>query len=311
MSFWQSILGTPKNSDADTGHAPSAPQHRGRNVAVTGRILTLRSPTFFGRAHISPNGRWVVGRRDADVASGRGGCRDSGNGLVLLVDLLADAVVLELTSLARPTDAAVADNGILAVVDTGFGLALASTFLVFDVAGRPLLTRHFQANLCSIGLSRCGRFAAAQTCNNPESDDGNRLEVSAVAPARTLFSRTPATAWADAYDFDAPGGRLEQVRVHVRALGWFRHAADGTFLDAAEYFDARLTRGDYADALMAADELLARSSSLADAQRCLDAADRALQVGAAADVRWSAQARQTPGRSLRTAGRPSRCDGRV
>lgn len=314
MSLWSQFFGRPaaESSSEQSDPAPAAtptvgPPSAARNATIAGRFLTLRSPGFFGVAYVSRDGRWVVGCFDGDEASSRGGCRDSGNGRVVLVDLPADQVIVEVNSLARPMDAAVADNGSFAVLDRGFGMSLESTLLVFDEAGGQRFTRHFHANTDSIGLSRCGKFAVAQTANNPDSTDGDALWLFDVSGGKELFSRPPATEWAREYDFDVDveAGELRAVRAKVGELGWFRYSASGDFMDEAAYFAARLERGDYADTLLAARELLDREAGPSAPARCVAAADRALEAGATDDRGWCTEAHRIRGEAYERMDRPA------
>lgn len=278
----------------------SAPR-RIRNVALRDDWLTLTQPDFFGRAHLSPNNRWIVGCNDSDGV-GKGGHREAGNGRVILVDYSSDQVIHEQSCFARPMDAAVSNTGSYIVQDGGFGSALTGDVVAIGVDGNERHRRRYSANVYNIGLSQCGRYAAVQTANAP-SDDGNLLEVLDLDCGTTLFAVQPATGWADKYSFEVDAeGRLKALGVEHKGLGSFTYSASGEFQDVQEFQAAQLEKGDYATKLMAARDLLKTAATLDNARKTLSTADSALAGGAKDRPDWSSIAHRVRGESYEVLG---------
>ena len=271
-----------------------------RNVELNRKWLTLYQPDFFGRAHHSPNKRWIVGCDDSD-GNGRGGYREAGNGRVILVDYQADKVMHELTKFARPVDAVVSDVGSYIVHDSGFGDTLQGDVIAIDAAGEEMFRRHYSANVFNIGLSPCGRFAAVQTANAP-NEDGNIFEVLDINLGVVIFTVPPATGWAKNYLFNMDNnGDLCEIVEH-KDLGCFRYSATGDFQDSEAFQAAQLDKGDYATKLMAAQNLLKTDFAPDNAQKALSVADSALSEGANGRSDWAAVAHRVRGESYELLG---------
>lgn len=272
-----------------------------RNAVVRNNWLTLTHPNFFGRAHHSPNKRWIAGCNDSDGV-GRGGYRERGNGRVILVDSQLDKVMHELTCFARPMDAAVSDAGTYIVHDSGFGSALQGDVIALDVEGHERHRRHYSANVLNVGLSKCGRYAAVQTCNAP-SDDGNLLEVLDFDRGCAVFSVRPTTGWADKYLFDVDAkGHLKAIGVEHRDLGRFSYSASGEFQDTQTFQAARLDKGDYSTKLMGARDLLKADPTQDNARKALTTANVALAEGAKDMSDWGAIAHRIRGDAYEVLG---------
>ena len=272
-----------------------------RNAELDGKWLTLNRPSFFGKAHTSPDERWIVACNDSD-GKGHGGFRTKGNGRVILVDYLSDKIMHELTCFARPVDAVVSDSGDYIVHDAGFGSALRGNVIAINTDGDEVYRRHYRANIFNIGLSRCGRYAAVQTAN-ADNKDGNILEVLDLQNGSKVFSDCPVGGWADGYLFDTNAdGELSQFRVNLRDLGYFRYSSTGEFLDGEALQEAQLDKGDYATKIRAAQELLKTNSSEDSARRALSVTDTALSQGADDRYDWGALAHRVRGESFELLG---------
>lgn len=288
---------TPKS--AIPAHTTTTRQER--NATLREDWLTLKQPDFFGRAHRSPNKRWIVGCNDSDGA-GRGGYREGGHGRVVLVDHPVDRLMHEQHCFARPMDAAVSNTGNYIVQDGGFGSALQGDVVAIDSDGRERYRRHYSANVFNIGLSKCGRYAVVQTANAP-SDDGNLLEVLDLERCGQVFSVEPATGWADEYSFEVDAkGRLTALNVEHKGLGRFTYSASGDFQDAQVFQAAQLVRGDYGTRLMAARDLLKTAATPDNARKALNSADTALADGAKDRPDWGAIAHRVRGESYEVLG---------
>lgn len=305
MSFISKLLGLlsgpPKAVPRTATPAQTRAMRRARNANLRDDWLTLTQPNFFGRAHRSPNKRWIVGCNDSDGA-GRGGHRERGNGRVILVDYQSDKAMHELKCFARPMDAAVSDAGSYIVQDAGFGSALSGDVIAIGPDGHERYRRRYSANVFNIGLSRCGRYAAVQTANAP-SNDGNLLEVLDLNRGCALFSVQPATGWADKYSFDVDAeGRLTAVGIEHKGLGRFSYSAAGEFQDTQAFQAARLDKGDYSTKLMAARDLLKTAATPDNAQKALNTVDAALAEGAKDRPDWGAVAHRIRGESYELLG---------
>ncbi|WP_398496224.1 tetratricopeptide repeat protein [Variovorax sp.] len=305
MGFISKLLGLLSGSTKAVPRTATPAQtratRRARNANLRDDWLTLIQPDFFGRAHRSPNKRWVVGCNDSDGV-GRGGHREGGHGRVVLVDHQSDKVMHELKCFARPMDAAVSDAGSYIIQDGGFGSALSGDVVAIGPDGHERYRRRYSANVFNIGLSRCGRYAAVQTANAP-SDDGNLLEVLDLDREGTVFSVQPATGWADKYSFDVDAeGRLTALGIEHKGLGRFSYSAAGEFQDTQAFQAARLDKGDYSTKLMAARDLLKGDASPDNAEMALSAADAALAEGAKDRPDWGAVAHRIRGESYQALG---------
>lgn len=252
---------------------------------------------FLGVPYSALGGRWMVGCRDSDGKS-RGGGRDSGNGQVVLIDLQAKRVALTLDKIARPTHAAVADDGSFLILDTGFGMNLEGQLVAFSREGVERFRKKYEANLYTVDVSPCGRYAVAQTCNAPKSQHSNLLECLDLSNGKPLFSISPVTPWTKQYRFEVVAGQLSRLLVNPDGMGWFAYSASGAFLDTAAFQTAELSKGDYGNRTMAVERLL-------EATPGVDAATKALEVldGVLAEVEgkhpdWTARAYRLAGEAL-------------
>ncbi|MBL5864354.1 tetratricopeptide repeat protein [Serratia fonticola] len=305
MGFISKLLrlfsGSTKTASTRSASVRKNATRKEHNVALDKGWLTLTQPYFFGRAHCSPNRRWVVGCSDSDGA-GRGGHRESGYGRVVLVEHQTDKIMHELTSFARPFDAAVSDTGDYIVLDAGFGSALQGDVIAISSSGHERYRRRYSANVFNLGLSKCGRYASVQTANAP-GDDGNRLEVIDLELGCTIFNVRPATGWADRYSFHVDAeGRLKAFGVEHKGLGRFNYSATGEFLDWQAFQAAQLDKGDYSTKLMAARDLLKSNATADSANKALSIADAALTEGAKDRPDWCAIAHRVRGESYELLG---------
>lgn len=305
MGFVSKLLGLfgrpAKPAPKSAAPARTSASRRARNATLRDDWLTLTQPDFFGRAHRSPNKRWIVGCNDSDGA-GRGGHREGGHGRVVLVDHSSDNVMHELNCFARPMDAAVSNTGSYVVQDASFGSALQGDVVAIGADGCERYRRRYSANVYNIGLSRCGRYAAVQTAN-ASSVDGNLLEVLDLDRSGVVFSVQPATGWADKYSFEVDSeGRLTTLGVEHKGLGRFTYSASGEFHDAQAFQAAQLERGDYGTKLMAARDLLKAAATPDNARKALNTADVALAEGAKDRPDWGAIAHRVRGESYEVLG---------
>jgi hypothetical protein len=267
------------------------------------RFLSVKNPDFFGIAHYSSNRRWCVGTSDSD-GNGRGGFREKGNGKVVLVDLHNQNIVHLLKYFKRPVDAAVADNGNYIIHDSCFGSALQGDIICIQSNAKELYRHHYNSNIVSVGLSRCGKFVAVQTAVNESSSDGNKLELVNLAGKKMMFSVLPASGWAEGYIFDTDHeGRLTSLRVVHNKLGTFRYLPSGEFVDYVELTNAQLNSSDYSIKLSCARNLIGKGADMEIATKTLQAAESALHEGAQDRSDWCALAYRIKGESLEVLGR--------
>lgn len=274
-------------------------------IVIRNHMISVNNFDFYGTAHISPNKRWVVGCRDSDGAR-RGGLRESGNGRVILVNLDENRIVLDVNSLARPSNAAVSDTGQYIIYDAGFGSKLGGDVIAFSSGGEELYRRIYQANVYSIGLSPCGRYGVVQTANAP-NPDGNLLELFDIAMSLALFSMAPSSGWADKYSFKLGGdGSISRLFVHLKDFGRFAYSAEGQFLDEKAFGEAQLKKGNYSNKLLAAQRLINTRPTREIALTVISVADIALAEGAGERPDWSSVAYRIRGEGFEILGDLSR-----
>lgn len=293
---WVKTLFGPRVEVASTPRAAAAPakRHGERNVTLTDSLVIIIEPSFMGLAHRSPNERWILGFRDSDGAT-RGGHRESGNGRVVLADAEKDVVMADICNVARPMSGAVSNTGRFVVNDGGFGSALQGDVVAFDPNGVQRFHRRYGANIFNLAISKCGRYAAVQTCSAP-SDDGNLLEVLDLDGARIVFSVQPATGWAEDYVFELDTvGQLRRLGVLHKGLGRFNYSSEGQFEDRSAFQEARLAKGDYAAKIMAIGELIKADPTPVAARRAIEVADAALVSGAKDRPDWGSTAHRLRG----------------
>ena len=263
-----------------------------------------KGSAFLGkRIHLRAGGGCLVARITTD--KGQGGYRESGNGRVLLVDMVAGRIAHHIQNIARPWEAAVADTGTYVVNDVGFGSALSGDVLVFNQAGERLYERQFAANVFSVGISHCGRFIAVQTCNAPTGSDGNLLEVHDVQEGVCLSSASPQTAWSLKYAFEVDDGNLKRLWVHDDRLGRFAYSSSGVFLDHRKYLDAALTKGDTGTRILAAESLLDAPEGSSDIETALRVVSEAAEGAKESEQSWVPKALRLRGEALESLGRTS------
>ncbi len=274
---------------------------RERNAIIQKEWLTLNTPYFFGKMHISPDKRWIVGCCDSD-GNGAGGFREKGYGRVLLLDYQNDHVVFELANIARPVAASIANTGRFIVHDACFGAGLQSELIAVNPDKTEVYRRHFKAIIFSLDISKCGRYAVVQTCNAP-GEDGNILSVMDLHTKTILFSVNPLTGWASRYKFKVDAdGLLLSLSCEHRGVGWFSYSQDGTFNDTCAYLKARMDKGDYSLKILAAKELLDSSANEGNARIVLGVLESAISEGADARPDWGATAYRIRGEAFEILG---------
>ena len=242
------------------------------------------------QAH-SPNKRWSVGLAIFDVEPDgrlkrRIHLRDNETGRMVPA-----------VGLVRSMGASVSNIGTFAVNDAGeYDSGLHSDLIVYDSEGVEIYRRTYGANLYSVGISPCGRYAAGQTARSGNEDDF-LLEAHDVQEKRILMSRRSVTGLNEAFAYDTDANTLRKLFVVDRKLGRFAYAGTGEFIDEAKYLDARLSKGDYATRITAARELVGANASPEAATRALSAVETALKE-AGSDNGWLAAGLRAKGELL-------------
>ncbi|WP_421233387.1 tetratricopeptide repeat protein [Aeromonas jandaei] len=275
----------------DVARSPSQPESP-KAISFHEKLVEIPSLNFFGSFSKSQSGEWAICWSDSDAPNLRGGYRESGHGRYILYNITQDTIALE-GNLERPNSGSVANNGNFAIEDWHFGSALSGTLYVMSSAGRELIKRKFEANIYNSTISDTGRYAVCQTANSPKGEDGNRLTAFDVEKAIELFSIYPPTGWADSYKFieDIP-----KVGVVVNKIGTFYYDILGRLIDPDKFDAARLRCDRYDVVLLAAEEIV-KAPELNDqlANAALEAAIRALSLGAEKNQNWKAVALKIQG----------------
>lgn len=228
------------------------------------------------------------------------------DGSVVLVDYPEDRVAARIPGLCRPMESAVSDIGVFLVNDANFGGQLSADVQAFDPNGRRLFDRRYAANVYNMAISRCGRYCVVQTCN-ASNDDGNLLEVLDLRVGTAVFSRSPASGWADQYAFTIDDeGELRRLTVIHKDIGRFNYSSTGDFLDKETHQKARLQNGSPEMRIYSA-----KGARKADpenrelAQTLVDSLDAAINELDENRTDYLAMGLRTKGEALELLGRPS------
>jgi len=289
MGLCDFLFGGNKPKDAARASYQSAP---GKVISFRDKFVEIPSLGFFGPFRKSHSGEWAICWSDSDEPNHRGGHRDSGHGRYVLYNVTQNKITLQ-GKLERPNSGSVADNGSFSIEDWHFGSELSGTFYVISSAGRELVKKKFDANLYNSAISDSGHFAVCQTANSPVGEDGNRLTAFDVEKNVELFSIHPPSGWADRYKFI---DGVPKVGVVINKIGTFYYDMQGSFIDS-EKFDAARLRCDRYDVVLLAAEEIVKAPELNDqlASAALEAAVRALSLGAEKDQGWKAVALKIQG----------------
>jgi|LNAP01.1.fsa_nt_gb hypothetical protein len=289
MGLFDFLFGGNKAKDA--ARVSSQPV-AGKAISFSAKFVRIPSLGFFGPFSKSHSGEWVICWSDSDEQNHRGGHRESGHGRYVLYNVMQDKITLQ-GKLERPNSGSVADNGNFSIEDWHFGSELSGTFYVISSTGRELIKKELEANLYNSALSDSGHIAVCQTANSPVGEDGNRLTVFDVEKNLELFSIHPPTGWADEYRFieDIP-----KLGVVINKIGTFYYDMQGNFIDSEKFIAARLRCDRYDVVLLTAEEIV-KAPELNDqlASAALEAAIRALSIGAEKDQGWKAVALKIQG----------------
>jgi len=254
-------------------------------------FIDIPERNFFGECVRSPDQRYTLAWRDANESGSQGGARSQGKGKYIV---LAGKDVIAQGAVARPNDGKIANDGSFILNDWGFGGGLQGVFLAFDCSGKPLVKRRFEANLFNNGLSVDGSTASCQTANAYEGEDGSKLTIFNLRTGVEIASWIPASGWADFYAFPADG----VIQLGYSKLGLFSYSWDGTFLDAEDWQEARLLKGDYSTVLMAVEfAIKSDDGQLEDglAHRLLKSLDRISRQIPEADIQRKATLKKLQG----------------
>ena len=289
MGLFDFLFGAKKVTDSTQ---PSSRVTSRKDVTFLDNFVEIPSLGFFGQFKRSRSGEWVICWSDSDEQNHRGGHQDSGHGRYVLYNANKNTVAAQ-GRVERPNSGNVADNGNFSIEDWHFGNELSGTFYVFSSDGHNLIKKKFQANLYNSAISDSGRFAVCQTANAPTGDDGNKLTAFDVEGNLELFSVYPPTGWADTYTF------VENVLhfgVAINRIGTFYYDVQGNLIDPEKFEIARLHCDRYDVVLLTAEDIL-KSPNLNDelANQALEAATRALSLGAEKDQGWKAVALKIQG----------------
>jgi hypothetical protein len=188
------------------------------NIEKRDGFISIAASGFCGRYESSPNGCFDI----AFASSGQ------------FVLLESDQVVFQ-GEVNAPLEACVSNYGTFLIGASPSLKTLHSELAAFDLSGKKLFNKKFDALLHRVGIAPAGRFAVSQTAMS-NGDDSSTLAFFDLALAKEVW-RTPWIPWADSYEFDK--SRAELVLVYDRA-GRFRFTFAGEFLDANHWRVARI-----------------------------------------------------------------------
>lgn len=309
MSFFRKLFGiskspqSPNEMCSPAERRPTKLDKKGTNVQNASGMLSVSTPTpyFFGNTRVAPQKQWSLGLDEINGQSHEAD-RDAGNGLVVMANVIDDEVAWTSDAFERPVDGAVADTGDCLIHDAGSRLELGGTVIALDREGNVRFSRRYTANVFTVAISPCGRYGVVQTAN-AESEDSNILELLDLAWGKIQFTVKPHTSWSTKYTFNVAQDGVKNLWVHLDKLGKFAYSASGEFLDAEKYQTSRLEKGDYSEALLAAQDLLKAGRSPENAVIAQTAAERALAEGARTQPYWEAIGHRVRAESLEIQGR--------
>lgn len=213
---------------------------------------------YFGPCSISPSGEYLITWLDSYQAETgiHGGCRDSGDGQYLLINIRSKKIVVK-GQLQRPNNAHVADNGAFSIEDWHFGRELSGDFFVFSQTGEVLIKKTFEANLYDSFISPNGKLAICQTANAP-SDHGNLLTAFSLENKTELFSVINKHAWGNGYIINE---EAHLFGIQEDDVGTFYYDDTGTLFEAKKHLFARLASSNIHYSMQAAKEIITTNGS--------------------------------------------------
>jgi hypothetical protein len=167
-------------------------------------------------------------------------------------------------------------------------------FGVYSSSSECLFEMPLTSNVYNTGLSADGGLAAVQTTMGAGTDS-NQLMLIDVINRRVVFSVSPETRWADAYQFKGLPTRLVVV---LEGVGSFDYDEAGKCLDQHYFHDSHFNSGKYSELIPAAELLLNEAitnKDLAKAQIAWKMASKARSLGADKDSRWNPAALKVQG----------------
>jgi hypothetical protein len=154
---------------------------------------------------------------------------------------------------------------------------------VFDSAGVLVYSRSGGALIFNAGLSPSGELLAIQTSNGL-TEEHSMLTLVDLKEDRVLYSVHPKTRWADSYKFNE---ETKMLTVVLDYIGDYRYSADGESLDTRFFNNPRLDSEVLSICVPAAEEKVMNGvRDRAEAQLALDAAIRAMSLGADKNQDW-------------------------
>ncbi len=263
------------------------------------KFITVSSIAYHGLVTYSPAKTWMLSWKDSTPDGSQGGCRDSGEGRYVLVDVENNVVQVD-ARMPRPNNGSVADNGTFCLEDWHFGSTLSGTFHVFSAQGTPIITKELSANILGSGISRSGRLAFCTTANSP-TEDANKLFLFDLKQGRELFAVTPARA-CERFEFDEAA--LELV-ARVAGGGEYRYGPDGALVDERSADVALLRSTNYSAVIFTAESMLRGNPDAAKLECILDALIRARGLGADNNPAWKPTALKVQGLAHEALGQVS------
>jgi hypothetical protein len=261
----------------------------GQLFKLSNRFITIHSIGYHGLVTRSPAKTWVLSWKDSTPDGTRGGCRDSGEGRYVLVDVESNVVRVD-ARMPRPNNGSVADNGTFCLEDWHFGSTLSATFHVFSAQGTPIITKELSANILDSGISRSGRLAFCTTANSP-TEDTHKLFLFDLKEGRQLFAVTPARA-CERFEFDESA---QQLVAKVAGGGEYRYGTDGDLVDEGAGDVALLGSTSYSEVILTAESMLKGKPGFAELESILAALIRARGLGAGDNPAWKPTALKVQG----------------
>lgn len=143
-----------------------------------------------------------------------------------------NAQILCKGKLKSPNDCKIWNNGKFIINDYLDRSELKGDFYIFKPDGSLILKKNLNANLHTNGISINGRYACAQTANNPKEDDGGKLFIFDINNKRVISQLVPITGWAIYYSFDE---EEQLIKLHYHGNKFYRYTFEGKFSDEKKF----------------------------------------------------------------------------
>lgn len=224
--------------------------------SIEDNFLEIPELGFFGQCHVSDNGKFALGWADK----------------VFCIEL---GVRINYLDIPTAHEGKIANNGNFVIASNMPREGLSCVLNAYTPSCSIIVQKRVLALLFNNGISPSGDYAIWQTCNNPDSDVGNKLFFIDLINKRTAWAIPPEPGRADDYEFD---DEKRILRLIYRAGQSYKYNYDGKFLDA-EKLETNLLTSDLSYEVLWAveDKLKSKSVTASDYPKLIEYLEAALK----------------------------------